>query len=145
MSGKSDVVARAIERRRGDPTQLLQILRDIQEDFDWISPETARAVAARLGVPITLVDGVVQFYSFLYDRPQGRYRILFSDNITDRMLGSIPLFEHMLKRLKLKRGELSTDGAVSVDADLLHRHVRPGPGVARQQLADHAADRAPGR
>ena len=90
MSGKSDVVARAIERRRGDPTQLLQILRDIQEDFDWISPETARAVAARLGVPITLVDGVVQFYSFLYDRPQGRYRILFSDNITDRMARQHP-------------------------------------------------------
>ena len=57
----------------------------------------------------------MQFYSFLYDRPRGRYRILFSDNITDRMLGSVALFEHMLKRLKLRRGEASPDGAVSVD------------------------------
>jgi NADH:ubiquinone oxidoreductase subunit E len=64
-------------------------IADIQEDFDWISPETARAVAAGLGVPVTLVDGVVQFYSFLYDKRQGCYRILFSDNITDRMLGNI--------------------------------------------------------
>jgi Thioredoxin-like [2Fe-2S] ferredoxin len=48
------------------------------------------------------VESVVQFYSFLYDQPRGRYRILLSDNITDRMLGSLPLFEHML-RLKLRR------------------------------------------
>lgn len=46
-------------------------------------------MAAGLGVPVTLVDGVVQFYSFLYDKRQGCYRILFSDNITDRMLGNI--------------------------------------------------------
>jgi [NiFe] hydrogenase diaphorase moiety large subunit len=38
---------------------------------------------------------------------------LFSDNITDRMLGSLTLFEHMLKRLRLQRGEVSTDGAVT--------------------------------
>ena len=31
--------------------QLLQILREIQEELDWISPETAHAVAAGLGIP----------------------------------------------------------------------------------------------
>ena len=33
MSDASDIVARAIERRRADPTQLLQILREIQEEL----------------------------------------------------------------------------------------------------------------
>ena len=41
--------------------------------------------------------------------------MLFSDNITDRMAGNIALFEHMLSRLKLRRGEVSSDGIVSVD------------------------------
>jgi [NiFe] hydrogenase diaphorase moiety large subunit len=114
MAGESDVVARILPRR-ADPTQLLQILREAQEELGWISPETARTIASGLGVPITKVYSVVQFYSFLYDAPRGCYRILFSDNITDRMLGSLTLFEHMLKRLKLARGEVSPDGAVSVD------------------------------
>ena len=61
------------------------------------------------------MQSVLQFYSFLYDKPRGRYRLLFSDNITDRMPGSLALFEHMLSRLKLKRGEVSSDGLVSVD------------------------------
>ncbi len=114
MAAESDVVAEIV-RRRVEPTQLLQILREAQEQLGWISPETARAIASALGVPVTRVHSVVRFYSFLYDKPCGRYRILFSDNITDRMLSSLTLFEHMLKRLKLKRGEVSSDGAVSVD------------------------------
>ncbi len=98
----SDVVVRALVRHRADPTRLVQILREVQEELDWIAPETAREISAGLAIPITRVQSVVQFYSFLYDRPRGRYRVLFSDNITDRMLGNAALFDHMLKRLKLR-------------------------------------------
>ena len=118
----------------------------MQEELDWISPETSRGPWPPVSAfRSTQVDSVVQFYSFLYDEPRGRYRILFSDNITDRMLGSLALFEHMLKRLKLERGEVSADGAGQRRPDLLHRHVRPGPGAARQQSPDHPPDRAPRR
>ncbi len=61
----SDVVVRALVRHRADPTRLLQILREVQEELDWIAPETARELAAGLGIPITRVQSVVQFYSFL--------------------------------------------------------------------------------
>jgi [NiFe] hydrogenase diaphorase moiety large subunit len=114
MAAEGDVVAQVM-RRRADSTELLQILREAQEELGWISPETGRAIASRLGIPVTRVQSVVEFYSFLYDKPRGRYRILFSDNITDRMLGSLTLFEHMLKRLKLRRGEVSPSGEVSVE------------------------------
>jgi [NiFe] hydrogenase diaphorase moiety large subunit len=129
MSDTSDVVARAVERRHAESGQLLQILREIQEEVDWISPETADSVAIKLGIPKTQVDGVVQFYSFLYDQPRGRFRILFSDNITDRMLGSLTLFEHMLKRLKLKRGAVSADGGVSVDLTSCTGMCDQGPAL----------------
>jgi len=129
MTDKNDVVARVIERRQGDATQLLQILREIQQELDWISPATAQSVATALGVPVTSVDSVVQFYSFLYDNPPGRYRILFSDNITDRMLGNRGLFEHMLTRLKLKRGEVSADGAASVDLTSCTGMCDQGPAL----------------
>ena len=75
MSENGDTVARAVERHGSNPTYLLQILREIQEESDWISPEITREVATGLGVPVTKVQSVVHFYSFLYDRPRGRYRI----------------------------------------------------------------------
>jgi [NiFe] hydrogenase diaphorase moiety large subunit len=98
----------------GDPGNLLQILRDAQEALDWLSPETQGLVAKRLDIPVTRVAAVVQFYAHLYDTPRGKYRVLFSHNITDRMAGSPALMAHMLKRLKLKRGVVSADGLVSV-------------------------------
>jgi [NiFe] hydrogenase diaphorase moiety large subunit len=129
MPGESNVVMRMAERRGAEPTQLLQILCEIQEELNWISSDTARAVAAALDIPPTQVESVVQFYAFLYDQPRGRYRILFSDNITDRMLGSLALFEHMLKRLKLRQGEVSADGAVSVDLTSCTGMCDQGPAL----------------
>mgnify|MGYP003840444959 CR=1 FL=1 len=66
---------------------LLQILRDAQEEFGWISPEVRAAVAAALAVPESNIDSLTQFYAHLFDEPRGQYRVLFSDNITDRMAG----------------------------------------------------------
>jgi [NiFe] hydrogenase diaphorase moiety large subunit len=61
MAGNPDLIQRVIERRRSNPTHLLQILREIQEESDWISPEIADEVATRLAIPITRVHSVVQF------------------------------------------------------------------------------------
>ena len=55
------------------------------------------------------------FYSFLHTEDVGRYRILFSDNITDRMLGSRQLMDDLCRRLDLEPGRVSSDGAVSID------------------------------
>jgi len=129
MPGEGDIVTRILERHGAEPTQLLQILREIQEELDWISPDAARKTAAGLRIPVTHVESVVQFYAFLCGEPRGRYRILFSDNITDRMLGNLGLFEHMLKRLKLKRGETSADGAVSVDLTSCTGMCDQGPAL----------------
>ncbi len=115
MASLEPAVEPILQKYRHDPNALLQILRETQEALDWLSPQTQVSIAEALKIPLTRVESVVQFYAHLYGEPRGRYRILFSDNITDRMLGSVALMEHMLKRLKLERGKVSADGLVSVD------------------------------
>ncbi len=115
MASLESALNPVVAKYRGDPTALLQILRDAQEALDWISPETKILVAEALKIPLAQVEGVTEFYAHLYSENRGKYRILFSNNITDRMAGSTGLMEHMLKRLKLERGKTSTDGLVSVD------------------------------
>ena len=105
MPTADPIVSAIVEKYRNNPTYVLQILREAQEALDWISPETVETVASKSErFPARGSQSVLQFYSFLYDKPRGRYRLLFADNITDRMAGNIALFEHMLNRLKLKRG-----------------------------------------
>ena len=48
------------------------------------------------------MEGVAGFYSFLHTVPMGRYRILFSDNITDRMLGAPALMDALCRKLGVR-------------------------------------------
>jgi [NiFe] hydrogenase diaphorase moiety large subunit len=108
------VVDRVVARHRRDPSNMVQILREIQETCDWISPEAIDRLQEVLGVPRTKIEGVAGFYAFFYTAPRGKYRVLFSDNITDRMLGSKALMDRLCNNLWVERGKVSEDGLVSV-------------------------------
>ena len=115
MASFEPAVEPILAKFRHDPTSLLQILRETQEELDWISPETHTFIASRLGIPRTQVEALTQFYAHLYDHNRGRYRILFSDNITDRMAGSVALFDRLRAFWGVAPGETSSDGLVSID------------------------------
>ena len=107
-------VRRILSHWGHDPTGLVQVLREVQEEFGCL-PRPALALIARLlRIPYSRVTGVASFYSFLVVDPHGAYRVLFSDNITDRMAGSERLMEAMCHRLWGEPGKVSEDGLVSV-------------------------------
>ncbi|RKT59316.1 NAD(P)-dependent nickel-iron dehydrogenase flavin-containing subunit [Azonexus fungiphilus] len=116
-------------RHRARPDRLVQILREVQEVADFISDETAAWLAERLRISYAQVKSTRDFYAFFYRENRGRYRILFSDNITDRMAGNQALFEHMLKRLRLEPGKVSDDGLVSVDYTSCTGMCDQGPAI----------------
>ncbi len=109
------IVDRVVNRYRRDPTYMLQILREVQEACDWVPPEAIDRLQTTLGVPRTKIEGVAGFYSFIYTQPRGKYRILFSNNITDQMQGNRALMEGLCNSLWIEPGKVSEDGLVSVD------------------------------
>jgi [NiFe] hydrogenase diaphorase moiety large subunit len=103
-----------LQRHSHDPTRLLQILIDAQQIEGWLPAPSLTRIAGALHIPRARVEGVAGFYSFLYTRPVGRYRVLFSDNITDRMLGNAELLDALCRKLWIEPGKVSEDGLVSV-------------------------------
>ncbi len=134
-------VAASVARYRADPHYILQMLREIQEACDWISPEAIDLLQERLRLPRTKIEGVAGFYSFLYTRPRGRYRVLFSDNITDRMLGNMALLDRMCEQLWVERGKTSEDGLVSVDTTSCTGMCDQGPALLVNNYAITRLDR----
>ena len=122
------VVREVVARHGGDVHDLVQILREVQEVCDWISPEAIDCLVAELGVPRTKIEAVAGFYSFFYLVPRGAYRVLFSDNITDRMAGSAALKEPDVPQSvdRARQGFGRRTGQCR--SDFLHRNVRSGPG-----------------
>ena len=108
-------LALVLARHGCDQHALVQILRELQAAQGWLPRGTLAQVAEALGLTLAQVEGVAGFYRFLHTRPAGRYRILFSDNVTDRMLGSETLLADLCQRLGVVPGQCRADGLVSVE------------------------------
>ncbi|KIM00623.1 NAD-reducing hydrogenase subunit HoxF [Paramagnetospirillum magnetotacticum MS-1] len=123
------VVAAVLARHGSDGTRLMQILREIQEETEWLSPDILTRVAEGAKLPRGQVEGVAGFYHFFHTEPLGSYRVLWSDNITDRMAGNADLMARMCKKLWLKPGKVSEDGLVSVDTTSCTGLCDQGPAL----------------
>ena len=125
----TDTIDAALERHRRDGTRLVQILRETQEQLGWLAPATLTHIAAAIGWPRAEVSGTASFYSFFHTRPRGKYCVLWSDNITDRMLGNADLIDAMCKKLWLEPGRVSEDGLVSVNTTSCTGMCDQGPAL----------------
>ena len=129
-AGRLDDLLRAIVNgHRCQPGQLVQILREAQDALGYLPASALTAIARALALPRAQVEGVAGFYSFLHLAPVGRYRVLFSDNVTDRMLGSGELLERLCNKLWIERGKVSEDGLVSVDTTSCTGMCDQGPAL----------------
>jgi [NiFe] hydrogenase diaphorase moiety large subunit len=126
----SDTDIHALLDRHGRARhRLVQILRELQQQRLWLSRDKLRAVAAGLGVSVAHVEGVAGFYRFFCLRPVGQYRLLFSDNITDRMLGSQELLHQLSGRLRVEPDAVRADGRVSLSTTSCTGMCDQGPAL----------------
>jgi len=122
-------LAPILVRHGYDATRLLQVLREVQDVLHFIPPEAVTCIASHFGMPRSGVEGVAGFYSFLSLKPAGEYRILFSDNITDHMLGKPELMQYFCNKLWVEPGKVSEDNLVSVDSTSCTGMCDQGPAA----------------
>ncbi|GAO36353.1 NADP oxidoreductase [Sulfuricella sp. T08] len=114
FSDISRILTPILARHGGDASRLLQVLLEVQDVCHFIPSKAIDLIAAHFGVPRVNVEGVVGFYSFLSTHPVGEYRLLFSGNITDQMLGKDELMQYLCNKLWVEPGKVSEDGLVSI-------------------------------
>ena len=95
---------------------LLHRLYALQQQFLHISPESMQQVASEFNLPISQVASVVEFYSFFYTQPCGRFHILFSNCTSCGYLaGDQNLLLMLCQQLQVTSGKTRNDGCISVD------------------------------
>jgi [NiFe] hydrogenase diaphorase moiety large subunit len=120
---------------------MVQILREVQEACDWISPEAIDRLQTCSGCRAPRSRASPASIPFFYTEPRGKYRVLFSDNITDRMLGSKALMERLCNNLWIERGKVSEDGLVSVGKTACTGMCDQGPALLVNNYAIGGVDR----
>jgi [NiFe] hydrogenase diaphorase moiety large subunit len=118
-----------LSRYGRDPHGLVQILRETQNVTGWLPRDLLGVIAGELGLTLAHVEGVAGFYRFFHTRPVGAYRVLFSDNITDRMLGSESLLHELCRLLQVRPHQMRADGRVSVSTTSCTGLCEQGPAA----------------
>ena len=94
---------------------LLHRLYTLQQEFLHISPQAMQQVAAEYQLSLGQVVSVVEFYSFFYTQPCGRFHILFSNCTSCGYLSDEQDLLHLLcQLLQVTSGKTRHDGCVSV-------------------------------
>lgn len=104
-----------IEKLVAENSQLMMVLREIQDQYRHIPDAAIEQLAELMAIPRTQIIGVVEFYNFFHRTPRGQYDVLISDSITDHMLGKQELMAYLSEQLGVAVGGVRADGKVSLD------------------------------
>lgn len=111
-----------------DAARMMDILWTIQDQLGWISPETMQRIAERTGTYRVEVEGVVSFYAFFMQVPQGRFVIHLCDDIVDRHAGMEDVLAAFEQELGIQPGQTTSDNLFSL-------HLTPCIGMSDQAPA----------
>ncbi len=110
-----DRVDEIIDEYRGDRSNLIQVLLDIQLENHWLTKDALRQVSCRLGIPLTRVYYVATFYKAFNLLPKGRHSILVCLGTACQVRDAPRLLDKVTDILNIKLGETSLDKQFTLD------------------------------
>lgn len=104
-----------IEKHQGLKKNLIAILLDIQESFNYLPAESLRQVAKALGMPLIDVLGVATFYRAFSLKPRGKHMCLVCLGTACHVRGGQKILEEIERKLDVPAGENTKDGQFTLE------------------------------
>jgi len=101
---------------KGDKSDLIPILQDIQSKFGYLPEVMMREVSSFTGVPESEIYGVATFYSQFRFTPVGRKHILVCKGTACHVKGAPQIIEGIERHLDIKEGEVTFDLEYSLES-----------------------------
>jgi NADH:ubiquinone oxidoreductase subunit E len=108
-------VYQIIEKHRGDPGSLIQVLHYVQERMGCVPRHVQVKVSEVLGVPLSEIYGVITFYSFFREKPRGKYVISCCQGTACYVRGAPEVLARLEKELGIKAGDSTDDGLFTLE------------------------------
>jgi NADH:ubiquinone oxidoreductase subunit E len=104
-----------LSRYEGLPANLIPVLQDIQDEFNYLPKDELKVVARRLQVPLTQVYSVATFYKMFSLEPKGRHQIRVCLGTACHLRGGQRLVETISRRLSVEEGRTTEDLQFSLE------------------------------
>lgn len=108
LSRSFEKVNAILEKHGYDPSNLIGILQEIQEEYRYLPEEILTYVATALRVSPAYVYGVATFYAQFSLKPKGKHIIRVCDGTACHVKGSEKVLKAIREYLGLRGGEQTT-------------------------------------
>jgi len=104
-----------IDKYPQERTVLIQLLLDIQGQFNWISGEAVRTVSRRLDIPVSQVYRVASFYKAMSLKPRGRHIVSVCMGTACHVRGAPRVGSKVEETLGVGTGETTKDNRFTLE------------------------------
>lgn len=104
-----------LARYESQPANLIPVLQEIQDEFNYLPKDELKAVADRLQVPLTQVYSVATFFKMFSLEPKGRHQVRVCLGTACHLRGGQRLVETVGRRLNVEPGHATEDLQFSLE------------------------------
>ncbi len=104
-----------LSRYEGESADLIPVLQDIQDSYNYLPKDELTLVADRLNVPLTQIYSVATFYKMFSLVPKGEHQLKVCLGTTCHLRGGQRLVDSLSSRLGCEVGYTTKDGAFSLE------------------------------
>ena len=103
-----------VERYGNDPTRLMDILIEIQQEEGYIPGEAMPVIARLTGISQAWIEQTVSFYHFFRRDPSGAYTVFLNNSVVANMMGRAKVAKVFEEEAGCRFGEVSDDGLIGL-------------------------------
>ena len=113
---ETQVLERILQKHPHDPSSIIQVLLDIQNELYYLPRDVLEHVSETLAVPLSRTYHLATFYKAFSLKPKGRYPISVCLGTACHVQGAVKILEQVQRELNIKKGETTPDKKFSVDS-----------------------------
>ncbi len=127
-----DKINDIISKHETKQSALIPVLREVQNNYEWLSADSMEEVAGILDLPPSGVQNVATFYTMFFTKPAGKHIVWICRTLSCALRGAEHIEHHLCKKLNLNTGDTTEDGSIT----LMEAECLASCGTAPVMLVD---------
>ena len=108
-------IDRIVDKHQGEASALIQVLLEIQSDYNWLPKEVLDRVGERLQVPMSRIQHIATFYKAFSLVPKGRHQVHICMGTACHVRGARRVLDTVQDLTGLHPGETDPDMKFSLE------------------------------
>ena len=104
-----DKVTQIVDRYASEEGVLIQVLLDVQREYNWLPREALKRVSERLGIPVSYIYRIATFYKAMSLTPVGRHLVNVCLGTACHVRGGPKILDKVEQLLGIKAHETTND------------------------------------